>query len=135
MPAHVIFTMAVRIQAFGLIGLCLKLTGLLSRAKCFVFVRNNSLQPGIDHAVQQCPVTKNNNHAVVQRMMSPPHKRNQSDHVTCGKLSEELHLFDCETTLLDVAVVHKEGGPPNGFMVVANRDEWSNWFHEKMDEQ
>ena len=40
------------------------------------FVRIGSLKLEIDHTVQQHPVTENCNCAVVQRMTSPPHKKN-----------------------------------------------------------
>ena len=66
----------------------LEIDDSLVTCQMLCFVRINSLQPGIDHIVQQCPIAKNNNCAAVQRMTAPPHKQNASNHVTCSKLSD-----------------------------------------------
>ena len=102
------------------------------------FIRIGSLQPGMEHAVQQCPVTENANHAVVRRMVSPPHQKCKSKIVNHGNLSDQLFLFDCETMMVEVAIVQESMDKKDNdksFMVVANRQKWLNWFEKEIDEQ
>ena len=102
------------------------------------FIRIGSLQPGMEHTVQECPVTENANHAVVRRFVSPPRQKCKSEFVKHGILSDHLFLFDCETTMAEVAIVQEsldKKDNEKSFMVVANRQKWLNWFKNEIDKQ
>ena len=52
-----------------------------------------------------------------------------------GSLSKDLYLFDCETILSEIAVIHNPGSNSRSrdqFFVVENRTEWLRLFHNKM---
>ena len=98
------------------------------------FVQINELKPGVQY-VDGYPMTPFTSYAVVRRFALPPTRIEASRFVKSGTLKKDLYVFDCNTILSEVAVVHNPNSnsrTDNEFFVVGNKIEWLRIFQNKI---